>query len=265
MTASLEEPMTTTQTDLSAPGRKPRSRWTWPAVLAAGLMGAGLAFVGFSFVQSPEQASATVLINPTLGNPYSPTSDNLTNVQSDAAIVTSDAVVSAVAESVDGATLTSLAGRIKAAANLNSQVITITSTGSGNPPNAYLVREFARAYLDAREATTDEKVASRAKVLGAQIETAEEELVSASEAAAEARAGSPTELVLTSRVRVASEALASLYNELASTTATSTDPGRILSVTLEPRQGTLWVWILGGFVLGSVAGFTALKGRRMRT
>jgi hypothetical protein len=261
-TNHLEEPGPTAHSGERSDARRPRGLRKWLVVLAAGLVGALLGLLAFTVLQTPDQATATVLINATEGNPYSPASDNLTNVQSDAAVVTSDAVLAKVADAVTGATPASLAGRIETTANLNSQVIAITSIGSGDPPNASVASEFAKAYLQTREATTQEKVAANAKVIQAQIETAEKELVSASEAAAAAPPGSATRLVLESRVRVLSEALASLYNDLAVTNATSTDPGRILSVTVESSSGEPVLWILTGFVLGAAASFSVLAARR---
>ncbi len=239
-----------------------RSRWTAPIIVIAGLVGAGLGLVAYSVVQSPASSSVTVLINPTVGNPYSPTSDNLTNVQSDAAVVTSDLVVADAAVALgDEVSAASVAGRVGASANTGSQVITITSKGSGEPPNDDVVNEMARAYLDAREATSEETVSAQSTILRSQIKAAEKELTSASKAAARATPGSATALVQESRVRVASESLASLYNALASANSSSTDPGRVLSGTADP-QSPSWPWAVAGFVLGAALGFAALQARR---
>lgn len=254
--------MTTNEPAASAARDEVRSRWTVPFIVIAGLVGAGLGLVAFNVVQSPNSASVTVLINPSVGNPYSPTSDNLTNVQSDAAIVTSDVVVADAARKLgDGVSAASVAGRVSASAKTGSQVISITSTGSGEPPNEDVVNEMARAYLAAREATSEETVSSRSKILQSQIKAADKELTSASKAAAKAKPGSATELVQQSRARVASESLASLYNELASANSSSTDPGRVLSVTVD-SQSPSWPWAVAGFVLGAALGFSALKARR---
>lgn len=256
--------MATNETAEASSRERARSRWAVPVIVIAGIVGAVLGLVTFGVLQSPDSASVTVLINPTVGNPYSPTSDNLTNVQSDTAIVTSDAVVADAAKALgDDASAESLAARVSATANTGSQVITITSTGPTAPPNLDVVNQMARAYLDAREATAEETVSSRSTVLESQIETAEKELQSASKAAAQAKPGSATELVQVSRARVASESLASLYSELAAVSSSSTDPGRVLSVTVDATDSPAWPWAVAGFAVGAALAFTAFQARRM--
>jgi uncharacterized protein involved in exopolysaccharide biosynthesis len=140
--------------------------------LAAFATAAGVA--GGLLSPADAKATATVLISPLDGNPYSPNGrgDDLTNLQSEAQLVTADAVQQVVRQKLRGADRS----KVSVTVPPNTQVLLISYTG----PSATAARDgaqaFAAGYLDYRKQQAQGVLDERARKLRDQEKQVQQQL-----------------------------------------------------------------------------------------
>jgi succinoglycan biosynthesis transport protein ExoP len=161
---------------LTGARRSPASRalrrgWWLPVVLAI----IGAAVGGYVGSHRPHEAAATVLVNPLVGNPFSPTGtgEDLVNLQSEAQLVASDRVARAVAADTGyQGDPRDLLGGLSVTVPSNTQALVVTSSASTQPRAVRRAQAFAREYLVVRTKRADAVVASQSKVIQAQLAAA---------------------------------------------------------------------------------------------
>jgi len=234
-------------------------RHRWQQVLALALVGllAGMLLTlrgGQSYV-----ATSQVLVNPIVGNAYSPDgADDLEAMDSEAQVVFSDDVIDDTADDVgidpQSPLLTSGAS---AEVIPNTQVVQIAVAGEDADDVEAVADSIALNYLEVREELATDLVEVRAERLQEQISETERRLRATSQRAATAATTDEPTLQ-----RLADGYQTDLFNQRAALTElvnTDTGPGRVLSPAGEPgteslvRMGLLPLGgLLGGALLGAV-------------
>lgn len=152
----------------SPASRSLRRSWWLPVLLAVLGASAG-AWVG---LHRPHEASATVLVNPLLGNPFSPTGtgEDLLNLESEAQLVASDQVARAVADEV-GSTgdPRDLLGGLQVTVPSNTQTLVVTFSASSQQRAVQRAQAFAENYLVIRSDRAQALVDRQSRLLRTQI------------------------------------------------------------------------------------------------
>ena len=239
-------------------------RFRWPIIVAAVVVGTALGVL-LSLQRPPSFVStARVLINPLVGNPYTPerTGDDLVSLQTEAEVVTSDPIGSEAAD-IAGLPETSslLSSGVRVTVPANTQILDISVTGKDKAEVADAADALATAYLESREALAQDVVETQSNKLEQQIASTEARLAEAQQAAE----NGPVNARQTQR-RIADSAQADLYNLRALQTEvenTATDPGRITEPAQEGAAGSaltrlllLLVGVLGGCLVGLYGALT---------
>jgi len=123
------------------------------------------------------KATATVLISPLDGNPYSTNGrgDDLTNLQSEAALVQADAVEQVVRQKLRSADRS----RVSVTVPPNTQVLQITYTGSSATAARDGAQAFANGYLTYRTQRAQSVLDDRSNKLREQEKKVQQELATA--------------------------------------------------------------------------------------
>jgi succinoglycan biosynthesis transport protein ExoP len=140
--------------------------------LAAVATVAGVA--GGLLLPASAKATATVLISPLDGNPYSTNGrgDDLTNLQSEAALVQADAVAQVVRQKFRAADRSKVAVTVPP----NTQVLLITYTGSSATAARDGAQAFANGYLTYRQQRAQSVLNDRSAKLREQEKKVQQEL-----------------------------------------------------------------------------------------
>jgi polysaccharide biosynthesis transport protein len=158
----------------SPASRSLRRTWWLPLLLA--LIGAGVG--GWVGLHRPHEASATVLVNPLVGNPFSPTGtgEDLLNLESEAQLVASDRVARAVADDL-GSTgdPRDLLGGLTVTVPSNTQTLEVTFSASSAKRAVQRAQAFAENYLVVRSDRAQALVDRQSRLLRTQIGDAQRE------------------------------------------------------------------------------------------
>lgn len=239
----------------------------WKALLVWTLAGAlivgGAAFV----VGSSRSSAATVFISPLEANPFSPDprGQTLTNLETEAQVAQSDAVLERASQAIGGSPSAGQLGRgLVVSIPADSQVLELDLTTSGATNAKLAVDAVAQAYLDVREERATLAISERQAEIAESQKVAQKQLRQAAVAISGSAAGSAARTLAEERLALASSELAELGRESATLAATSTYPGEILSPGEESGFGLPLVALLLGAVLGFLAGLAtfAWRGRQ---
>jgi polysaccharide biosynthesis transport protein len=135
-----------------------------------------LGVAGGLLLPASAKATATVLISPLDGNPYSTNGrgDDLTNLQSEAALVQADAVAQVVRQKFRAADRSKVAVTVPP----NTQVLLITYTGSSATAARDGAQAFANGYLTYRQQRAQSVLNDRSAKLREQEKKVQQELSS---------------------------------------------------------------------------------------
>ena len=133
-----------------------------------------LGFAGGFLLPASAKATATVLISPLDGNPYSPNGrgDDLTNLESEAELVHADAVEQVVRQKLRSADRS----RVSVTVPPNTQVLLITYTGSSATAARDGAQAFANGYLTYRSQRAQSVLTDRSNRLREQEKKVQQEL-----------------------------------------------------------------------------------------
>lgn len=238
-------------------------------IVALGLVAAmaGIA-AGYVLPQS-YVSSATVLIIPLSGNPYSPEGrgDDLINLASETQLVTADSVVAKVAAQLREPDVTAVRKGVDVQVPTNTQTLEITFTGDDPEQARKGATAFATTYLAFRrqrsEAILDDKIAelsAQAKKVDASLQKATTELASNTLTAARRN-------YLTHRLTQLSNQLAVLDEQSNDLASTPVSPGQIISSATVPSESELsdiGIFGAGGLAAGLTLGLAAAMLRERR-
>lgn len=193
-------------------------------VIVSGLLGLAAGVGAAALVPSSDSASATVLLRPLAGNPYSSDAarDPLVSLETEAQLVRSDAVSLLVIEDLDlGTAPADMRRNLVTNVPSNTQVLEITYTTSDDDA-AEIAQAYADQYLlfrlDRGEASREERLAS----LDAQIENRQADLAEVDD-----EQGSQSATVSLLALQAERDALA----------RDTLDPGEVIVPAREPAAG----------------------------
>jgi capsular exopolysaccharide synthesis family protein len=227
-------------------------------VLAVVVLVAGLA-AGYSYSR-PKVFSATskVLVRPTLIQPGD--TDPLDNISmaTEAQLVASTDVARIAWETLGSSgRIVDLIGRVSVTTPENTQILQITFTdGSADGARAG-AQAFAQAYLEFKAGRATDEIAANAVTVQALIDDVGEDIVILDDRIQELTQDSPEWAIAKSDRRSAEARRSGLLTQLATITASSTDPGEVVqraerpSAPISPKHQ---VDIALGVLLGLAAG-----------
>ncbi|HST81792.1 MAG TPA: hypothetical protein VLL08_08675 [Kineosporiaceae bacterium] len=243
-------------------------RHVW-LILGLTLVFAGLAGAAGTQATTTRKSSAVVLVNPLYGNPFSPDAqgDQLTNLETEAQLVSTDAVAAIAAKALNTTVPASdLVRTARATVTTNTQVIKVTYQAPTADTAHDRAQAFAEAYLAFREQRAKALIAGQVKLLRQQADSTRDQLVKATKQIGTGKATS-SQAFATEQVRTFTAELTRLTSEIAEEQAIPTDPGQVISPADRPADGRLSSGILygsGGLFLGLIIGIlTAIARERL--
>ncbi len=236
------------------------------ALAVIGLAVGGLVGLGESDI---ETATASVLVNPLDGNPFSTSGsgDNLINMVSEAELVKSDAVAGLVRKDLSsvGSNAEALGG-LSVDVPPNSQIVQITYETRQKGQAALRAQAFAEDYLDYRRSRAEGLVTSQSDQVQRQIVTATEEQAALAARLAELRTGSAEASVAQTQLDAVTVQLNQLRGRASDVTLMPTNPGQVVTPAEVRPRGVLGSWIaypaagmIGGLLIA--LGVAVLRAR----
>lgn len=250
----------------SAPGGRPLTI-ALALVVAGALSAAGSAWGHRQ--DAIHEATAVILVNPLVGSPFSPdnTRDALVNLQTEAQLVTSDAVARLVDEQLaSGESLSALLAAVSVDVPPNTQLIRVTARAATADQAVRRAQAFAETYLKSREARSRSELADRGAQLDEQIrERSASQAAAASELDRAAAGGTRAVLLQQELIEITSQ-IGHLRTQRAAVQAESSSPGQVVTPAT-PRHGPPLGWTVLGALAGLLVGLgsaVALGAARTR-
>src|SRR3954470_7120197 len=180
------------------------------------------------------KATATVLISPLDGNPYSTNGrgDDLTNLQSEAQLVRADAVQQVVRQKLRGADRS----RVSVTVPPNTQVLQISYTGSSATAARDGAQAFANGYLTYRTQRAQSVLDARANKLREQEKKVQQELATATKRLTTASATQKS--FFRQRITAYNNQLGVIDEQNNDIAATPINPGSVITPA-QPPSGSL--------------------------
>jgi succinoglycan biosynthesis transport protein ExoP len=197
-------------------------------IVAAALAGLGIGMLATFVLGSHYTSQASVLVNPIVGNPYSPegSGDDLANLETEAQLVKSDVVTSAVADQT-GVAQGQLQSNVHVTVPANTQILQIAYSDPTASRAQLVAQAYAEAYLgyrqERRDATVDEQVAA----LERQIDDTQTNLQNAIKA--------NSSFAKTLRQTLAGQ-LTNLQVQVDTLRSSASDPGRVITPSVVPSS-----------------------------
>jgi Mrp family chromosome partitioning ATPase/capsular polysaccharide biosynthesis protein len=215
---------------------------------------AGIA--GGLLLPASAKATATVLISPLDGNPYSPNGrgDDLTNLQSEAQLVQADAVQQVVRQKLRGADRS----RVSVTVPPNTQVLLVSYTGASATAARDGAQAFANGYLDYRKQRAQGVLDERARKLRDQEKKVQQQLTSTSKKLSTSPAGQKS--FLRQRISAYNNQLGVIDEQNNDVAATPVTPGSVITPAQPPAASiTMRTAMFGGagLAVGLFAGVLA--------
>ncbi|WP_329094948.1 hypothetical protein OG979_11035 [Actinomadura citrea] len=227
------------------------------ALIGLAVLGTAAGVVLEMAVPPPFKATATVLVSPLEGNPYSPEGrgDDLVNLQTEAQLVATDSVAKIVQKKLGH----EAEGDIGVSVPPNTQVLNLTYT-AGSSGNARAgAQAFADAYLEYRTQRAQGVVNNQLAKLKAQSARVERLLQRANNELA-ASSGSRRS-TLQQRVTAYTNQLGVIDEQSNDIASTPLDPGQVITPADAPAGPGIVrpaMYGAGGLLLGLVAGFVIM-------
>jgi Mrp family chromosome partitioning ATPase/capsular polysaccharide biosynthesis protein len=199
-------------------------------VIALAVLATAAGAAGGLLLPSSVRATATVLITPLEGNPYSPNGrgDDLTNIQSEAQLVGADAVEQVVRQKFHAADRTQVSVTVPP----NTQVLLISYTGRSATAARDGAQAFAGGYLDYREQRAQSVLDERERKLREQQKKVQQQLAAATgklAAASQAQSG-----LLRQRINAYNNQLSVIDEQINDIAATPVGPGSVITPAQRP-------------------------------
>jgi Mrp family chromosome partitioning ATPase/capsular polysaccharide biosynthesis protein len=189
------------------------------------------------------KATATVLISPLDGNPYSPNGrgDDLTNLQSEAQLVQADAVQQVVRQKLRGADRS----KVSVTVPPNTQVLLISYTGGSATAARDGAQAFANGYLAYRTQRAQGVLDERARKLREQEKKVQQQLTTTSKRLSTTAAGQKS--LLRERITAYNNQLSVIDEQNNDISSTPVTPGSVITPAQPPAASiTLRTAMFGG-------------------
>ncbi|GAA4224936.1 hypothetical protein GCM10022254_05640 [Actinomadura meridiana] len=226
-------------------------------LIVLGVLGAGAGVALEIAVPPPYKATATVLVSPLEGNPYSPEGrgDDLVNLQTEAQLVATDGVERLVEKKLGHEP----EGKIGVSVPPNTQVLNLSYTSDSSADARAGAQAFADAYLAYRTQRAQgvvnnqlTKLKAQAAKVGQQLQEANREM---------ALSTGSRRATLRQRVIAYTNQLGVIDEQSNDIASTPIDPGQVITPADAPSGPGIVrpaVWGIGGLVLGLVLGFVIM-------
>ena len=240
-----------------------------PLILVLTLLGLLLG-LGVSLVRPPVYTtSASVLVNPLDGNPYSPENqgDSLVSLETEAQIVSSDAVTTQTAATLgDDPDPATLQRNVTAVVPPNTQIIEISFTSKTASFARDAAQAYADSYLDYREQRAEETIDANLDSIDQQTKQVLESLEQARD---DAQNGTDIQQQFADELIASLNAqLVDLRTDRSTLTSEAPDPGRVISPAELPKRPagiSQVLYLLGGAAAGLLGGFVLAIARERRS
>lgn len=222
------------------------------AVLGAAI-GAGLVLV----LPAKYSATASVLVTPLEGNPYSPTGrgDDLVNLETEAQLVGTDAVARIAQGKLRGGEVGRLRSQVSASVPPNTQVVNITYTTDSARGAEQGARVFAESYLEYRRQRAQSVLDGKLKKLQEQSARVEANLRNATQQLASATGTQRT--YLARRITAYTNQLGVIDEQTNDINSTAVSPGQVINPASVPSTTKIMRLVLfsvGGLLTGLAGG-----------
>lgn len=246
--------------EVALPARRLLTPRRAAVVLVATMLGAAGGWFAAGALPPEHTAEATILLNPLEGNAFRPggNGEDLVNLQTEAEVMRSDAMATAVAEAMPGEQEpAALLGKLEATVVTNTQILQVAFTARSAATAATGAQTFAEEYLLFRSQRAEASLTRQSEVLDQQIAQREEELDTLAAELAAADEGSPQATLLSARLQTVTAQLTQLSASRADLAATTIDPGQIVAnatpVDPGPLTPALLLPLAGGLLVGAAA------------
>jgi succinoglycan biosynthesis transport protein ExoP len=225
------------------------------------LVGLAAGFALSAHAKATYTSQASVLINPLLGNPYSPdgAGDSLTNLETEAQLVRSDVLAQRVSKQTH-VPATELQNHLNVSVPVNTQILQISYDSADRDQTDTVVNAYADDFLASRERKRNSLVRGQASTLRQQITIAQAKLRAAS---AKAQQGDAFAAKL---AQTLAGQLASLRIQSAQVSTSATNAGEVISPGVRPTSPSglpLLLLLAAGLIAGLlVAALLAVSRER---
>ena len=234
------------------------------------LAGASLGFAVGTLRSESVVARATVLLAPLEGNPFSPgvSGEDLTNLLTEAELVSSDAVAQMSAEKLDAQIgPEKLRDGLSVTVPPNTQILEIEYRANDRATSIQGAEAFSESFLDYRRSRTEGRASERTERIETQIGQRTEEFEQLIIDLGETEDPSPERTLLQGQIESVSTQIGQLRTTLTELDTGSSDPGQIITpAAISPRGflDTRILLTLGGLILGLTAALavTVLRSGR---
>jgi hypothetical protein len=226
------------------------------------VVGAVLGFALASRSAARYTAEATVLVTPLAGNPYSPdgSGDDLINLETEAQLVTSDAVARTVATDAGTSNLSDLLDGLHVTVPPNTQILKVDYAAKDQSVARSRARSFARAYLDFRKSRADQVVSTKSTRIQDEIDTQTSQLDDlVKKQGVEKQAVRRS--VLQKQIDGATTQIGQLRTALTDVQTAAADPGQVITpahVVSRSPQSTRILFTAAGALVGLLIGLLVL-------
>jgi capsular polysaccharide biosynthesis protein/Mrp family chromosome partitioning ATPase len=224
-------------------------RYNWIAIVLFVVGGVALGGLAAHVKVAKYTSSTTLLVNPLVGNPYTPesNSDVLEMLQTEAVAVTSSDVVDTVLSSLNlDITPQLLRAQTGVAVPPNTQALQISYTSSNRLLAPEVADEVAAQYLAQRKSNADDVIAQRKQLAQDEVDQTQKLLDEANNNNQSALIQGYKSELLDARAR------------LASVNALADDPGHALNPAVTPPNARLKHYAIFGIAGGIAAGLVGL-------
>ncbi|WP_026402224.1 Wzz/FepE/Etk N-terminal domain-containing protein [Actinomadura rifamycini] len=218
-------------------------------------------------------ATASVLVSPLEGNPYSPEGrgDDLINLETEAQLVQTDAVAELVQQKLKGEDVSTLRANVSTVVPPNTQILNIVYNASSGDGAEKGARAFAEAYLKYRQQRAQAVINGKLKKLEEQAAKVQENMTQANQQLATASSAQRT--LLGQRITAYANQLGVIDEQKNDVSSTPVEPGQVINpAAAKGGAGVARIGIFGaaGLVAGALLGLALVLtrerlDRRLRT
>jgi capsular polysaccharide biosynthesis protein len=233
-------------------------------IVVAVVLGAFLGYAASSARPGSYVATATVLINPLSGNPYSPGvsgQDSLVSIETESQVASSDSVSSLVAKQL-GVGVSSLEKNVSVSVPANTQIIQVSFASKDAAFAKAAAQAYVESFLDYRAERAQAVNASQIVSLKNQQGAVQRQL---NTARAKAAAAGGTSAYYEALVKTLNSQVVSLQTQINALGAQEPDAGHVISPATKPSKTSGLgrpLYLVGGALIGLVAGLALALARQ---
>jgi len=227
-------------------------------IAVLGVLFGALAGTAAALLPAEYVATGKVLIQPLVGNPYSPDTagSDLTRLETEAQVVSSDVIVDAVRDDLPSGHAVNLTQGLIVSIPANTQIIQIGFRAPDADTATAVASQFATNYLDYRTERRDTYVRNREAGINEQLDNLSEKLDNLREKGDR-----------TAEVTAITAQMQNLRLQLSTLETTDSIAGQVISEPRAKASGIavpVWAAATGGVLLGALIGAVIAVARERR-